>query len=77
MTVIILTTTVVVQNKCYLHQTDPMERLNVYIKSIRQWIQTPFKIVVVENSGYTFPEFKQSNTLEIISFKESMLPEAQ
>ena len=74
--IIILTTTVNVQDKCYLHQTDPQERLNVYIKSISQWINTPFKIIVVENSGYTFPQFEQSDRFEVISFNESELPEA-
>jgi hypothetical protein len=74
--IIILTTTVFVQDKCYLQQTDPLERLNVYIKSISQWINSPFKIIVVENSGYTFPEFERSERFEVISFNESELPEA-
>ena len=74
--VIILTTTVNVQSKCYLHQTNPVERLSVYIKSIKQWINTKFRIVVVENSGYTFPEFIESVTFEKITFDESKLLEA-
>jgi len=74
--IIILTTTVNVQDKCYLHQTDPEERLKIYLKSISQWINTSFKIIVVENSGYTFPEFEQSNRFEVISFNEKTLPEA-
>ena len=74
--IIILTTTVNVQNKCYLHQTDPIERVSVYVNSIKQWTSTNFKIVVVENSGYTFPEFMESNKFEKITFNESELPEA-
>jgi hypothetical protein len=76
MVVIILTTTVNVQNKCYLHQKDPLERLNDYIKSINQWIKGNLKIVVVENSGHYF-DFEQSDRFEIISFNESELPEAK
>jgi hypothetical protein len=74
--IIILTTTVNVQNKCYLYQTDPVERLLIYKKSISQWLKTNFKIVVVENSGYTFPEFMESYKFEKILFNESELPEA-
>ena len=71
MVVIILTTTVFVQNKCYLFQIDPVERLNTYLKSIKQWLtQTKFKILVVENSGYPFNELQNSDRLEIISFDE-------
>jgi len=73
---IILTTTVNVQPKCYLYQTDPIERLSIYKESIKQWISTNFKIVVVENSGYTFPEFMENDTFEKITFNESELPEA-
>ena len=69
--IIILTTTVFVQNKCYLFQIDPVERLNTYLKSIKQWLtQTKFKILVVENSGYPFNELQNSDRLEIISFDE-------
>jgi hypothetical protein len=74
---IILTSTVNInQYKNYLHQKDPGERLNCYIKSIKQWLeQTNLKICLVENSGYTFPELKEyqekhSNRFEIITFNE-------
>jgi hypothetical protein len=78
MVVIILTTTVFVQDKCYLHQTDPDERLKIYQKSIKQWLETGLKIIIVENSGYQFNEFHeyQSDKFEIISFDEKTLPEA-
>jgi hypothetical protein len=76
-TVIILTTTVYVQNKCYLHQTDPFDRINVYLKSIKQWIETPFRVIVVENSGYSFTELDKTSNLEIISYNEYDLPEAE
>lgn len=74
--IIILTTTVNVQNKCYLHQMDPVERLSIYKRSIEQWFKTDFKIIVVENSGYQFPEFMENDTFEKIIFNESELPEA-
>jgi hypothetical protein len=78
---IILTCTVNVNyNKFYLFQTDPNERINCYLKSIKQWLEkTNLKICVVENSGYTFPELneyreKYSNRFEIISYVENDLP---
>ena len=78
---IILTTTVYPQDKCYLYQKNHEERLQNYLKSIKQWINSPFKITVVENSGYTFPEFEQClydvNRFEIITFNESILHEAK
>ena len=79
MVVIILTTTVFVQDKCYLHQKDPDERLKIYQKSIKQWLDTGLKIIVVENSGYLFNESHeyQSDKFEIISFDEKTLPEAR
>jgi len=77
-TVIILTTTVYVQNKCYVFQTDPTERIKMYLKSINQWLEkTNFKIFLVENSGYPFNEFSESERFKKICFNESTLPEAQ
>ena len=78
--IIILTTTIFVQNKCYIFQRNPEERIKTYIKSIRQWINlTNLKIIVVENSGYQFEELKEyiSDRFEIISFNENELPEAK
>lgn len=80
---LILTTTVSVQNKVYLFQTDANERAGVYVRKIRQWLsESDFKIVVVENTGYTFPELYEEceiykDRFEIISFVESELPEAE
>jgi len=78
---IILTTTVTVQNKSEIYQTNKQDRINTYLKSIRQWLsKTNFNIVVVENSGYYFEELKEelelySGRFEIITFNESELPE--
>ena len=80
---IILTTTVSVQNKAYLFQTNKGERIQVYTKKIRQWLkETSFPILVVENTGYTFPELEKEleeykDRFEIISYVESELPEAE
>lgn len=80
---ILLTSTVNVQNKNYLFQTDKKERLNTYVKSIKQWLNnTSFNIVLVENSGYLFEELndyliKYKDRFEIISFEESKLDEAK
>jgi|688.fasta_scaffold40387_5 hypothetical protein len=78
---IILTCTVKVNHyKHFLHQTNPTERLELYLKSIKQWLEkTTFKICVVENSGYTFPELsdhmeKYGQRFEIITFDECALP---
>jgi hypothetical protein len=79
MSIIILTTTVNVQDKCFLFQTNPVQRLNTYIHSIKKWINnTSLKIIVVENSGYQFDELREfiSDRFEIICFNEKELPEA-
>jgi hypothetical protein len=76
---IILTSTVYINtNKSHLYQTDPIERINTYLKSVLQWIHnTNFNIVLVENSGYLFEELRmfKNNRFEIITFKENELPE--
>lgn len=80
---ILLTSTVNVQNKSYLFQTDKKERLNTYLKSIKKWLNnTTFNLVLVENSGYIFEELndyliKYKDRFEIISFEESKLDEAK
>lgn len=81
-TTIILTTTVNVQNKVYLFQTDKNERIQVYVKKIKQWLyESNFKIVVVENTGHTFEELNEEkekfkHRFEIISFNESEIESA-
>jgi hypothetical protein len=82
--IIILTSTVHVNFKnCCLVQIDKNERLETYMKSIVQWLnKTNFKIILVENSGYTFPELeeekqKYSDRFEIITFNEEEVPEAK
>jgi len=81
-TTIILTTTVTVQDKVYLFQTDKNERAQVYTKKIKQWLyESNFRIVVVENTGYTFEELQAEKELfkhrfEVISYVESELEEA-
>ena len=80
---VILTTTVNVQNKIYLFQTDKNERIQVYLKKVRQWLEnTSFTILLVENTGYTFPELaeeamKYKNRFEILSYVEAELEEAK
>jgi len=78
---IILTSTITINSyKHYLNQTDPNERLNCYLKSVKQWLEkTSFKICLVENSGYTFPELsdyliKYNDRFEIITFDELKHP---
>ena len=77
METIILTTTVFVQDKLYIFQNNPQERINTYLTSINKWLNnTDFNILVVDNSGYTFPEFEENEHFQIISFKENEIPEA-
>jgi hypothetical protein len=64
---IVLTTTVNVHDINGLHQKNKEERINTYLTSIRQWLLTDLPIVVVENSGYTFPELKGTR-VEVITF---------
>ena len=80
---IILTSTVDVFNNidsCV--QTDRNDRINTYKKSVLQWLEkTSFHIIIVENSGYDFPELdaekeKYKDRFEVISFKEAELEEA-
>ena len=81
-TTIILTTTVTVQDKVYLFQTDKNERAQVYTKKIKQWLyESNLRIVVVENTGYTFEELNQEkekfkDRFEVISYVESELESA-
>lgn len=81
-TTIILTTTVSVQDKIYLFQTDKQERVQVYTKKIKQWLyESQFRIVVVENTGYTFEELNEEkekfkHRFEVISYVESELESA-
>ena len=82
MATIILTTTVSVQDKVYLFQTDKNERAQVYIRKIKQWLyESDFRIVVVENTGYTFEELNEEkekfkDRFEVISYIESEVPDA-
>lgn len=68
MSIIILSTTVQIFNVYKVFQKNKQERLDTYLKSIREWINTDFKILVVDNSGYTFPELEKKNNLHILSF---------
>jgi len=71
---IILTSTVNVNTKDSYFLTNPSDRLKDYIKSVRAWLEnTRYKIVLVENSGYTFNELseevkKYRGRFEILSF---------
>jgi hypothetical protein len=74
---IILTSTIYVNpKKNHLCNTDPNNRLEIYLKSVKQWLEkTNFKIVLVENSGYKYPELKEyaetyKDRFEMILFKE-------
>lgn len=73
---IILTTTVFINPyKSMIFQRNSKERIQTYLKSINQWIKkTNFHLIIIENSGYTFPEIKRSPRVEVISFQEKNIP---
>lgn len=58
---LIFTSTVHINRaKSCLVQLNPEERISVYVKSIKQWLdKTSFRICLVENSGYSFPELDE------------------
>ena len=81
MITIILTTTVNTNTNNYNLQKDPQERLNIYLKIIRQWLETGFNIIVVENSGYSYEELnnekdKYKHRFEVIYYKQDELNES-
>jgi hypothetical protein len=80
MITIILTSTVHVNYKKWcLYQTHPEVRIQTYLKSVRQWLTTQFHIILVENSGYTFPELdeekkKYKDRFQIVTLDETIEP---
>ncbi len=80
---IILTSTINVQNKDYLFQTNKNLRLDIYLKSIKKWIEnTNFNIILVDNSDYPYTELneyliKYNHRFQIIYFNESIIEEAR
>jgi hypothetical protein len=83
MTTLILTSTVNINpNIQYLFQKRSSDRIDVYLKSIRQWLEyTNFNIILVENSGYPFNELNLEKQLykerfEVITYLEKEEPEA-
>lgn len=83
MSILLLTTTVNVQDKLALRDIDPLERIATYTKSLSQWLEkTKFRIIVIENTGHSFPEWedwkeKYKDRLEVISFRESDVEDAE
>lgn len=67
-TIIILTCTVQIFNVYKVFQQDKNERLNTYLYAIKKWLETDFKIIVIDNSGYTFHELEKNDNLHIISY---------
>lgn len=67
-TIIILTTTVQIFNVYKVFQQDKNERLKTYLDAIKKWIDTDFKIIIVDNSGYTFSELEKKDNLHILYY---------
>lgn len=77
-TTIILTSTVNVNmRKLALDQIDKNDRIETYLKSVRQWLtKTNFNIVLVENSGHSYDELneekaKYEHRFDVITFMEN------
>lgn len=81
-TTIILTSTINVHDVRCNSQTNSNDRLGVYLRSIKRWLtDTNFNIVLVENSGYMFPELNNEKDIykhrfEVITFREYDIPQA-
>jgi len=82
MTTIILTSTVNVNpNKSWVYQSNKNERIEIYLKSILQWLtKTNFNVILVENSGYSFEELDLEKKIyqdrfDIITFNENEINE--
>ena len=83
---IILTTTVYCDSKIKKRkpdgQNDSNDRINIYVKNIKKWLyETTFPIILVENSGYEFPELEFEKDMfkdrfEMILFNESEVTDA-
>ena len=68
-TVLILTSTVNVFKVHSLFQKNREERLKTYVTALKKWIEeTNFKIIIVDNSGYDYPEFKNSESFLKLSY---------
>jgi hypothetical protein len=80
---IILTSTVYIQPKSVVFQTSKEERINSYIKPVKKWLyNTNFHVILVENTGYSFPELEEDKVFyqdrfEVISFVEKDCKEAK
>ena len=81
---ILLTSTVHVnEDKVGLYQVDKEQRCKLYIERIKQWLDfSNFHVVVVENSGYTYPELsyyvsKYAGRFKICSYVEGEEKDAQ
>jgi hypothetical protein len=80
---IILTATIhVKEHKVGVFQKDSNDRLEVYLKATKQWLDTTdFRIVLVENSGYEWKELttyqkKYTDRFQICTFDELYETEA-
>lgn len=74
---ILLTSTVNINdNKECLFQRNKEDRINLYLKSIQNWLEySHFNITLVENSNYAFPELnkikeKYNHRFEYITYDE-------
>lgn len=52
------------------------EKISLYVNKVRKWLEcTKLKIVLIENSGYTFPELPENNErFEKITFTYKNIP---
>ena len=67
---IILTSTIKPNSKMIMLQTNIEQRLNIYLKSFKEWFsKDDFYVIIVENSGYPLKiDNMNPNKHEIVSF---------
>ncbi len=70
--IVLLTMTIDTKNTIIVARNNISDRINDYRKSLTRWAQLPYKVVVIENSGYGNPFvdiLKGSNNIKYISIK--------
>ena len=76
--IVLLTMTIAPPQKILLERNKIQDRINDYRKSLTRWAQLPYKVVVIENSGYgnPFKDILQHTTnIQYVSVKIPYDPE--
>mgnify|MGYP004187075499 CR=1 FL=1 len=66
---VLLTMTINVGHMVACRQTSSRDRIALYQASVRQWERLPYRVLVLENSGYGNPFKLDSSRIRVISVK--------